>query len=246
MDAPLKTNRRVYEDIAEALAEKIHSGELKDGSLLPSERELAEQFGASRTSVREALLSLQAAGLISVRQSARARVTQLDNAAFLNQLSTSAQSLLSRPGGMSDFQEARLLFECGLVRYAARYASPKEIERLRIALGQNKKSVNDPAAFAATDLAFHNILAEIPQNPIFVALNAALSEWLAHQRNVGLRTSIPGAAESAYVGHQAIYDAIAAHDVEAADRAMTEHLQLVSRYYWEAMEDAGEPGAAQA
>ena len=223
---------RVYEAIAQRLAEKINSGELPDGSLLPSERELAETFRASRTSVREALLSLQASGLVSIRQKARARVTLLDSHSFLNQLSSAAQTLLSRPNGVANFQEARVLFECGLARYAARHASPKEIDRLALALAQNRKAVSDPAIFSKTDVAFHDILAELPRNPIFTALNAALSEWLMEQRTVGIRSPVRGVARRAYEGHQAIYEAIAAHDVEAADKAMADHLRMVSESYW--------------
>src|SRR5882762_4011795 len=215
-----KGARRLYQDIALKLADKITSGELADGSLLPSERELAETFGASRTSVREALLSLQSSGLISVRQKARARVTQMNNPAFFNQLSGAAQSLLSRPNGVADFQEARALFECGLARYAARHASPKELDRLALALAQNKKAISDHVMISKTDLAFHDILAELPRNPIFAALNAALSEWLLAQRNVSIQAPIRGVARRAYQGHDAIYEAIAAHDPEAADQAM--------------------------
>lgn len=233
-------SRRIYKDIAGKLADQISSGELADGSLLPSERELAEIFGASRTSVREALLSLESSGLISLRQSARARVTRMSNAGFLNQLSAAAKTLMARPNGVADFQEARLLFEAGLARYAARYASPKEIERLGLALAQNKKALGDPEAFARTDFAFHSILAEMPQNPIFVALNSALSEWLAEQRTVGMRTTkSPDSAERAWEGHRDIYQAIAAHDPEAADKAMTAHLELVSRYYWQTVAEEG-------
>src|SRR6185436_17145550 len=110
---------------------------------------------ASRTSVREALLSLQSSGLISVRQRARARVTQLNNRAFFDQLSGAARTLMGRPNGVADFQEARLLFECGLARHAARHASPKELDRLAVALAQNKKAIGDPGSFARTDVAFH-------------------------------------------------------------------------------------------
>lgn len=226
---------RIYEDIALQLAERITAGELADGSLLPSERELAETFGASRTSIREALLSLQSSGLISVRQRARARVTQLNNRAFFNQLSGAAQSLLARPNGVADFQEARALFECGLVRHAAQHASPKEIDRLGAALAQNKKTIGDPALFAKTDLAFHDVLAEIPRNPIFAALNSALSEWLMAQRTVPIRAAIRGAIRRAYEGHEQIYEAVAARDVRAADEAMAEHLRTVSKYYLQAM-----------
>lgn len=234
-----KGSRRIYQDIALKLAEKINNGELSDGSLLPSERELAETFGASRTSIREALLSLQSSGLIAVRQRARARITQLNNSAFFDQLSGAAQSLLARPNGVADFQEARALFECGLARYAAQHASPKEIDRLAVALAQNRKALADAALFAKTDVAFHDILAEIPRNPIFAALNAALSEWLMAQRSVPIRAAIRGAVRRAYEGHEAIYEAIAAHDVEAADRAMASHLQTVSEYYWKAMAAKG-------
>lgn len=230
-----KSARRIYQDVALKLTEQINSGELSDGSLLPSERELAESFGASRTSIREALLSLQSAGLISMRQRARARVTQLNNPAFFSQLSGAAQSLLALPNGVADFQEARVLFECGLVRYAARHASPKEIDRLAVALAQNKKAIDNPALFAKTDLAFHDTLAEIPRNPIFTALNGALSEWLMAQRTVPIRASIRGAVRRAYEGHEEIYEAVAAHDAEAADQAMANHLKTVSEYYWKAM-----------
>jgi GntR family transcriptional regulator, sialic acid-inducible nan operon repressor len=236
MSSRLKNDRRIYEDIALKLAEQMNSGELADGSLLPSERELAERFGASRTSVREALLSLQSSGLISVRQRARARVTQLNNPALFNQLSGTAQSLLARPNGVADFQEARMLFECGLARYAARHASPKELDRLSVALAQNKKGIGDPQLFAKTDVAFHDILAEIPRNPIFTALNTALSDWLREQRTVGVRAPIRGAVRRAYLGHEEIYEAIAAHDAESADKAMANHLETVSDFYWKAME----------
>jgi DNA-binding FadR family transcriptional regulator len=233
-DSP-KSDRRIYQDIALKLAKKINSGEFVDGSLLPSERELVEMFAASRTSVREALLSLQSSGLISMRQRARARVTQLNNPAFFNQLSGAAQSLLARPNGMADFQEARVLFECGLVRYAARHASPKEIDRLGVALAKNKKTISNPALFAKSDMEFHSILAEIPRNPIFAALNVALSEWLMAQRTVSIRAPIRGVARFAYQGHEAIYKAIADHDVEAADQAMAGHLKTVSEAYWKAI-----------
>lgn len=216
------------------LAERINTGELSDGSLLPSERELAETYAVSRTSIREALLSLQASGLISVRQRARARVTQLNNRAFFNQLSGTAQSLLTLPNGMADFQEARMLFECGLARYAARHASPKELDRLAVALEQNKKAIGNPTLFARSDVAFHEVLAEIPRNPIFTALNTALSEWLMEQRTIGIRAPIRGAVRRAYEGHEEVYSAIAAHDVEGADKAMAQHLITVSEYYWKA------------
>lgn len=123
--------RRLYHDVVLQLTVKINSGEIPNGSLLPSERQLMETFGVSRTAIREAMVALQSSGLITVRPNRRALVTKLNNTGFFNQLSGAAQSLMASPHGMSDFQEARALFECGIARHAARYASPKEIERLR-------------------------------------------------------------------------------------------------------------------
>jgi GntR family transcriptional regulator, sialic acid-inducible nan operon repressor len=224
--------QRIYQQVARTLAARIEAGEFANGSLLPSERDLAETFGVSRTAVREALLSLQSLGLISIRDKARARVTPLNNPAFFEQLSGVAKTLLSRPNGISDFQEARALFECGLARHAARHASPKEIDRLALCLSRNKKAISDPPLFAKTDLAFHDVLAEVPGNPIFVALNSSLSSWLMTQRTVGVRVPIRGAIKRAYLGHAEVYEAIAAHDVERADRAMADHLRYVSEMYW--------------
>jgi DNA-binding FadR family transcriptional regulator len=237
---------RLYQTIASNLAARIHAGEFPDGSRLPSERELVETYSASRTSVREALLSLQSSGLISIRQKTRARVTALNSPALLNQLSETAQSLLAQPDGVANFQEARGLFESGLARYAARHASPKEIDRLGQALAENRKAVSDPPQFIKTDIAFHDVLAEIPRNPIFSALNSALSEWLMEQRTMALRAPNRGAAKRAYDGHEAVFNAIAAHDVEAADRAMSSHLSTVVEYYMNASFNGRRKAAATA
>jgi len=227
-------SKRVYQHVARNLAARIEAGEFVNGSRLPSERELAESFAVSRTAVREALLSLQSLGLITIQEKARARVTALDNPAFFQQLSGVAKTLLSRPNGVADFQEVRALFECGLARHAARHASPKEIDRLALCLSRNKKSIPDPSLFAKTDLAFHDVLAEIPGNPIFTALNSSLSSWLMDQRTVGIRVPMREGIKRAYLGHEAVFEAIASHDPERADRAMADHLKFVSEMYWKA------------
>ena len=239
MKDPVENSCRKYQQIAQRLTEKINSGELPDWSMLPSERELAEQFQSSRTTIREAMLALQAAGLISVRRKARARVTPLNNPAFFKQLSSSAQTLLARPNGIADFQEARVLFECGLARYAAAHASQKEIEKLAVVLAQNRKAIGNSRLFAKTDLAFHDVIADLPRNPIFTALNSALSGWLMSQRTIAIKAEIRGnVGRAAYEGHEQIYKAIAAHDVERADRAMANHLSLVSEFYRRAVSTA--------
>lgn len=226
MNDPTANPRRIYEGVALKLTEKIKSGEFPAGSLLPSERVLAEMFEASRPAVRDALLWLQSSGLISVRPRSRARVTLFNSTTFFDQLSGSAQMLLTSPSGVSDLMEVRSILECGLARHAARYASPREIEKLATALEANRMAMPDSDLFMETDLAFHSALAEIPRNPIIMSCNSSLSEWMKVQRPVHIR--VQKWIKTAYQGHEAIYKAIAARNIEQADQAMADHLASVS------------------
>ena len=218
---------RAFESLVEMIASQINAGDLPAGTRLDSERDLSEKYGVSRITVREALLALQSRGLILLKNRARAEVCGINSSALLSPLSGAAQSLLAKPGGVSEFQEVRILFECGLARHAARHASPKEIDRLGVALLENRRAIGDIERFIDTDMAFHAILAEIPHHNILVAINAALSGWLHEQRAIGLRAR--GAERRAYKHHEAVFEAIAAHSPEDADRAMSDHLTVGAR-----------------
>ncbi len=239
--------KRLFFQIAEGLERRIASGEFGAGERLPSERVLGLEFNASRTSVREAILLLQSRGLLSKKAKSRTRVTTPSSTGMMDHLSSAARSLLSNQEGVANLQEARSLLECGLGRYAARHATPKQIERLQIALEENEKHFSDPDAFTRTDIEFHLTIARIPANPIFVSLHQALLQWLVTQRTVGIK--IPGSSEVMFQDHKAIYQAIASRDPEAADQAMSNHLAHVARYYWKAVTDgslANSPNSARA
>ncbi len=223
--------RKKYEEISEHLELLIFSGKLSEGDRIPSERELMARFGAGRSSVREALFSLQRKGLLSARPGATARVVNPTADAMMNELSGAVRHFLSRPEGVRELQNARILFEVGLARYAALHANEDDIARLEAALERNRQA-KDQETFAKTDLDFHYALAVIAQNQIFSSLNLALTQWLAEQRSV---TAKAGATwDEVYVQHKAIFDAIAARDPVAAEDAMDKHLQFVADLYWKA------------
>ncbi|MGE0801719.1 MAG: FCD domain-containing protein [Lautropia sp.] len=236
---PARPNR--YQELARQLEQRIHRGDFVDGRL-PSERELALEYGASRTSVRAALMMLRSLGLIRIEPKARARLAAPSVDELLARLSGAARRLTGSRHGIADLQEVRALFEGAIARYAARHATPKEIEQLGALLEENQRNLGDPAAFIRSDMAFHLALAEIPRNPILVALNNALSDWLQEQRESGMK--VRGSIREAFADHQRIYEAVAAHDPEAADQAMAEHLARVSRFYWKANIHAPAPRAA--
>jgi GntR family transcriptional regulator, sialic acid-inducible nan operon repressor len=229
----------VYERVLAHLQRAIEDGEYHPGDKLPSERALMTSLGASRTPIREALFTLRSRGLVRARPGARAEVVRAGTHDMLSQLSSAARQLLDAPGGMSHFQEARSLFECAIARHAARHATPKQIELLELALAENRRAVSRADEFAATDVAFHLALAEIPNNPIFTALHDALGRWLMDQRLTGLR--VRGSQRSVMRDHERIFEAVRRHDPDGAEVAMAEHLANVARYFWKARSGATPP-----
>ena len=221
---------RLFEQVADILERRIRDQDFLVGGELPSERDLMKDFGCGRTAIREALFHLQRMGLVDLKAGARARVAAPSPEAVMTSLAGSARYLLSAPEGIRHFQDARLLFETGLVRDAARLANDEDIARLRQALAANGDSIGDIRRFEETDVAFHYALATVPKNPIYTSLHAAILEWLVDQRHVTL--SYPGQNRVAFDAHAAIFAAIAARDPEAAAEQMRQHLEQVTELYW--------------
>ena len=228
--------RRKYEEIAEHLELSIVSGQLRTGERIPSERELMDRFEAGRSSVREALFTLQRKGLLSATAGAVARVTEPTADVMVQELSGIARLLLSRPDGVRELQEARSLFETGLARQAARRAGPEACHALRIALDANA-TASDQEAFVTTDIEFHAEIARICGNRSYLAISAAFSDWLHEQRVVSARAGVT--RDQAVAQHREIYQAIAAGDPVAAEDAMEAHLETVARFYWKGVSGQG-------
>ena len=224
--------RKRFEELAEHLELLIFSGRLKAGDAIPSERELMQEFGVGRSTVREALFSLQRKGLLSGRAGAVARVSNPTPDTIVSELSGAARHMLSRPEGVRHLQHARALLEIGLAREAALHASEEDIAELGQALEANR-TAPDQAAFEKSDLLFHYTLAMIAHNPVFTSLNHALNAWLAEQRTVSARAGAD--PTEVYLQHKAVYDAIARRDAVAAEQAMEKHLTTVAEYYWRAV-----------
>jgi DNA-binding FadR family transcriptional regulator len=224
--------RKLFEDIAERVEQRIRDAEFTPGSYLPSERELMREFGVGRPAVREALFHLNRMGLVELRSGERARVAEPTPETVFETLSGAARYFLSAPGGVEHFQKARIFFEVGLARYAAENATAADIDDLHAALAENHRSIGDMRKFGETDIAFHYRLAVIPRNPIFPAIHAAIIGWLREQRAVTL--SIPGQNRIAYEAHAAICEAIAERDPDTAERRMKDHLEQVARMYMQA------------
>ncbi len=190
LDAPrFRTVRapRASDEIAAQIRAELGSGRLGVGSRLPSERALAEQFGVSRNTLREALRSLEHAGLLQLQKGAQggAFITQRSDQA----IATGLQDLFST-GAIQPAQltEARIWLEAVVVREACRRATADDIAELR-------RNVEETAAAMAADdfplraqknIEFHRILARMTGNPIMVVLvNAVLDVLREFIRSIG-------------------------------------------------------------
>jgi GntR family transcriptional regulator, sialic acid-inducible nan operon repressor len=229
--------RKLYEEVADDLERLIRDGHYAPTDPLPSERDLMRQYGVGRPAVREALFHLRKMGLVQIRSGERARVTRPTPEFVIDALSGTARHMLSAPGGVHDFQNARIFFETGLARHAARFATDDDLADFKAALDNNQAAIGDLKRFRETDVAFHYVLALIPGNPIFTAIHAALADWLLEQRQTTLAPAKDVSIyETVYEAHRAIYEAVAARDPDRAEKAMRDHLEYVAQRYTDIVE----------
>lgn len=229
LDQPIQ-RRKLSSEVRERLLAWLGNGEVQPGDHLPSERELMARFGVGRPAIREALQSLESAGLIEISHGERARVAEVDARGVIAQIADTAKQLLKTDAdSLKDLREARLMFEAGMVRVAARRAKAGDVSRLESILAAEHEAVGKVPDFVRADMAFHKAIAEIAGNRICVAVSEAMLDWLFEFRRELLR--VPGAESITLSEHKKILDKIRAHDPEGAAKAMTDHLTRASKRY---------------
>ncbi|SIN83535.1 FCD domain-containing protein [Vannielia litorea] len=214
---------RAADTVVRSLSEKIQSGEYSDGTPLPPERLLMEEFGISRTVVREAVQSLSKQGLLEARPRHRPIVRKPGYDAAISAMESVVHHLLNNSGGVKNLFDTRILVEGALVRQAAQQARKDDIAALKAALEANQVAIDDSEEFYRTDRAFHALLYEIPRNPVLPALHKAYVTWLAPQWSRMPR--LPERNRANFEAHERIFDAILMRDPDAAETALRTHLE---------------------
>lgn len=228
---------RAADSIVRQLEHRISSGELAPGLPLPAERDLMREYDVSRTVVREAISTLAYRGLIENRPRFRPIVRRPDYEAVFESMGGVANLLLGKDTGVKNLYESRIFVERMLVRDAAVSARKNDIAQLTEALEQNKAAIDNAEKFYETDIDFHAVLYEIPRNPIFPALHRAYKSWLHPQW-----ITMPRSAERNYVNylsHELIYKAIVDRDPDAAEAALSAHLNAAWEYVRASFEREG-------
>lgn len=235
MEPKLIQRQKLFEQVANHLEQQILGGALKPGDRLPPERDLQAAFGVGRPAIREALITLERAGLVEIGNGAPARVAMPTAAGLISAFLPSVRQMLSRPEGNRQLQAVRLLIEVGLVREAARGATSEDIAGLRAALSENEACRHDREAFIDSDVAFHYVFARMARNEVFLAIHDAMTAWLREQRVIALRAE--GETDRACAAHARILEAVEARDPDAAEAAMRDHLRQGWTSYWRHVDD---------
>jgi GntR family transcriptional regulator, transcriptional repressor for pyruvate dehydrogenase complex len=219
--------RRLSDKVADMMLETILSDRLSVGDRLPSERELGEQFGVSRTVVREAIRALVTKGVIDVRSGSGLRVAAVDANAV-----TESMSLFLR-GGTLDFEkvhEVRTVLEVHLAGLAAERATDEDVAQLRAIHDRMHRETSDVEAAARDDLEFHRAIARATHNELFLLLMDSIGSSLIDIRRENLAS---GSAPMTLSQHEKILELIAMHDPHAARTAMQAHLDGVASFWRE-------------
>jgi GntR family transcriptional repressor for pyruvate dehydrogenase complex len=219
--------RRLSDKVADMMLETILSDRLKVGDRLPSERELGEQFGVSRTVVREAVRALVTKGVIDVRSGSGLRVAAVDANAV-----SESMSLFLR-GSTLDFEkvhEVRTVLEVHLGGLAAERATDEDVAQLREIHERMQRETSDVEAAARDDLEFHRAIARATHNELFLLLMDSIGSSLIDIRRENLGS---GSAPMTLSQHEAILELIASHDAEGARTAMRAHLDGVASFWRE-------------
>lgn len=214
---------RLYEQIVQQIEESIRKGELTEGSQLPAERDLATQFGVSRTAVREAIKALQEKGLVDAFPGRGTFVTNGTSNSMRRSLDRIIKS--SETDGWAYLVEVREILEPEIAALAAARAEDQDIATMQEAVNVMDQAGRDSDAFIEADLDFHLALAEAAANPIVLSLIDSIVGLLREQR---LRIfQIGGGPERGQHHHKRILDAIKRHDAPGARAAMQAHLAQV-------------------
>ena len=218
--------KKLSEEIVEQIQARISDGQLKPGERIPSERELASVLGVSRPSVREAIVMLEAMGLLEARQGGGTYVRSLTESSLASPLTEMVEK---DPKLLNDLLEVRIGLECWSASLAATRATDEDIKKIGSYIDEMRHSVKD-GWDPKVDFQFHYAIATATHNTMQLhILNTVHGLFLA-TIEVALHrfySSQPKYIEILLGQHQAIYDNIVDRNAEGARTAMAEHLQWV-------------------
>lgn len=221
----MSRGNRLYRDVADQMLSMIRSGAYPTGGRLPPERELAEKFSVSRPTVREAIIALEAQGLVQIKSGSGVYVLSQRGS---NNLIPGRGAL--REGSAFELTEARAALEGEAAALAARMITPEQLRALEQALLDLKnESQNGELLSEQADKHFHQIIADATHNPLMKGMISDL--WQIRNNTPRIHNAYQAICETdsaaRYEEHEAIFTAIKSRDAAAARQAMHHHFERI-------------------
>lgn len=209
----------ITELVVQRIKELLQKGDLRAGSRLPPERELAEMLGISRPSLRTALKALSVMGIIRAKPGAGTYIAETLSEIFSEPMEF--MTLIHNTTAAELF-EARRIIEAGLVELAAERATAEHLKAIAAEIEGMKKSLSDPERFLTHDVRFHQALATAAGNTVMSGVMDTVATLLLHAR----RESIKHATDMAEAikWHEQIYEAVRQREARRAKELLTAHL----------------------
>jgi GntR family transcriptional regulator, transcriptional repressor for pyruvate dehydrogenase complex len=221
---PRVQRKTLAQQAAELIVAYIEQENLAPGSLLPSEGQLAGDFGVSRPILREALRLLEANGVVTVVNGRGAMVKPLSGevlAAFFQ------RAARNRRDAVREVLEVRQGIEVQCATLAAERRTPEQLAHLEDVVRRMRACLGDQAALAELDIEFHWLIAQASGNTLFVhlveSLRVVLEDSIRERPNA---PATPGLVQDVQIFHERIAAAIAAGDSAAAGEAMAQHIGM--------------------
>lgn len=215
---------KLYEDIAARMIAQIHEGSLRPGDRLPPERALAEEYGVSRTAIREALRSMEMMGCVESRVG---EGTFIKAPSLSNIVDPFAMVLTQNHQLGSELIEVRLILETEVAALAARRRTEEQLSDLEQSIRKMKDDIDCGGMGVEADADFHSVLAEAAGNEALHVMLDMCEGMLSRTRPI--TQALKGVPKMALKDHSAICEAIRIQDEKAARRLMRTHLNRALR-----------------
>jgi GntR family transcriptional repressor for pyruvate dehydrogenase complex len=214
---------KVYEGVAKQI-ERLILKKLQPGDKLPSERELAEMLAVSRSSIREAIRSLELTGMVEPRQGAGTIVREISSDSLVNPL---ANARRRKEEVISELLDFRKMLEPHLAARAAARVSREEISEMEEILERQEAKLHEGEGTISEDSEFHYAIALASGNSVVLKVLDILMDLLRDSRERSLQ--VEGRPQKSLAGHRRILAAIKRHDAAAAKAAMRRHIEDVEK-----------------
>lgn len=212
---PKKARKSLSKQVMESIEEIIISQKLRPGDALPTEQQISDELGVSKSSVREAIKMLEALGVVEIRRGLCTVISEDPKQGYLN-VFLSHLYLLS--GSAEELREFRKIIEEAYTTYAIATAAEEDVAAIQNALEQFRTHCQDGTLTVDDDLHFHNQILQATHNSFLISMGAALNALFQDSISI----SIQKYPEFALADHEKIFEGILQRRADLAAEAIEE------------------------